>query len=276
MPSRSTPDATAPDLVCTGALMDPDELAALGLYDPDAEHAGLQLELLQYLAGLGATGEELVAWRHGLAGLALVLAVRGGAAMTIDEAVERSGLSEEQIRRINRAAGLVDPAPGARIFTDGFVALASALPAVATVFGEDALYQLVRVLGSAMERVADAVVSLFLVNVEPAARREDPVGLAVARANTEAAALVPLLAPTLDVLFRQHLLAAQRTALSDDQTVGYETQRLVVGFVEHRRVDRARRAAEHGRARCPAHAVRAPRHRHRHQRRGTARQVHRR
>ncbi len=46
--------------------------------------------------------------------------------------------------------------------------------AVADVFGEEAQYQLLRVMGFAMARVADAVVSAFLVNVEPAARREDP------------------------------------------------------------------------------------------------------
>jgi adenylate cyclase len=83
-----------------------------------------------------------------------------------------------------------------------------------------------------MARFADAVVSAFLVNVEPTARREDPVGLAVAHANVEAAALLPLVAPALDLLFRQHLLAAQRTELADADLVGYETQRLVVGFVD--------------------------------------------
>jgi adenylate cyclase len=112
------------------------------------------------------------------------------------------------------------------------VALAANASAVADVFGEEAQYQLLRVMGSAMARVADAVVSAFLVNVEPAARREDPVGLGVARANVEAAGLLPLVAPALDLLFRQHLLAAQRTVLADADLVGYETQRLAVGFVD--------------------------------------------
>lgn len=103
---------------------------------------------------------------------------------------------------------------------------------VAEVFGEEVQRQLLRVMGFAMARVADAVVSAFLVNVEPAARREDPVGLATARANVEAASLLPLVAPTLDLLFRQHLLAAQRDVLADPDLVGYETQWLVAGFVD--------------------------------------------
>src|SRR4029077_10382057 len=92
--------------------------------------------------------------------------------------------------------------------------------------------QLVRVMGSAMARVADAVVSAFLVNIEPTARLQDPVGLGVARANFETAALLPMVAPALDVLFRQHVLGAQRTVLDKELLVGYETQRLVVGFVD--------------------------------------------
>ncbi len=40
------------------------------------------------------------------------------------------------------------------------------------------------------------------------------------------------MAPALDLLFRQHLLAAQRTVLADADLVGYETQVLVVGFVD--------------------------------------------
>lgn len=213
-------------------MIDEGELQALGLYDPGGEHAELRLELLRYLTGLGATSDELIAYRDSLPALALMLSVRGGRAMTLDEAAERSGLSADTVRRVVRAAGFADPDPDARLFTDGFVELTSSLGAAAGVFGEEGMYQLLRVLGSAMARVADAVVSAFLVNVEPAARREDPVGLAVARANADAAALVPMVAPGLDVLFRQHLLAAQRTVLPDEELAGYDSQRLYVGFVD--------------------------------------------
>jgi len=103
--------------------------------------------------------------------------------------------------------------------------------AVISIFGDDAAYQLLRVLGSAIARVADAVVSAFLVNVEPAARREDG-GLGVARANVEAAALLPGVTSALDAILRQHLLMARRIAPAATDLVGYETQRLVVGFVD--------------------------------------------
>lgn len=212
--------------------VDEGELESLGLYDPTDDHAALQLELLRYLIDRGASADDLVTYRDMLPGLAAVLAIRGGPALTVEEVGQRSGLSIEEVRRLVRASGFPDPQPGARVLMEGFAALAANASAVADVFGQEALYQQLRVMGSAMARVADALVSAFLVNVEPAARRADPVGLGVARANVEAAALLPLVAPTLDLLFRQHLLAAQRTVLADADLVGYETQRLVVGFVD--------------------------------------------
>jgi hypothetical protein len=36
---------------------------ALGVYDPGAPHAARRLELLQYLVGLGASADDLVARR---------------------------------------------------------------------------------------------------------------------------------------------------------------------------------------------------------------------
>jgi len=133
-----------------------------------------------------------------LPALAERLAIRDGPVLTIDEAVERSGLSVDQVRLLARAAGLPDPEPGARVLTEGFVALAEGMNAVTAVFGEDVAFQLLRVFGSSMARVADAVVSAFLVNVEPGARREEGA-LGIARANVEAAALLPGVASVLDL-----------------------------------------------------------------------------
>ena len=87
-------------------------------------------------------------------------------------------------------------------------------------------------MGAAMSRLADAFVSAFLVNVEPSARRQDPVGLGVARANAEAVAILPTVMQALDSLLRQHLLSARRTILGDVSDLGYETQNLCVGFVD--------------------------------------------
>ncbi len=211
--------------------MEPDELTSLGVYDRTAEDAPARLELLNYVTALGATAEELVGYRDMLPALAGRLAIRDGPGVTIEEVAGLSGLSTDQVRLLARAAGLPDPEPGAGVLTAGFVALAGGMNAVTAVFGEDVAFQLLRVLGSSMARVADAVVSAFLVNVEPGARREEGA-LGIARANVEAAALLSPVASVLDTLFRQHLLSAQRPATVDADVVGYETQQLVVGFVD--------------------------------------------
>jgi adenylate cyclase len=208
------------------------ELEGLELYDPGDAHAAERLELLQYLVSLGATVDDLVAYRQELPGLASVVAIRGGVALTLDEVAQRSGVPAEKLLHINRRAGFPDPGPDDRVFAEGFVGLAAGMTAAEALFGEEAVLQLVRVMGSTMARVADALVSAFLVNVELAARSEDPVGLAVARANAEAAALLPFVGDTLDVLLRQHLIAARRTILGDAADAGYETQQLAVGFVD--------------------------------------------
>ena len=219
-------------VVCTGAPVDPDELAALGVYDPDGVDAAARLELLEFVTGLGATSEELVTFEDSLPALGGLLAIRGGPALTLEQVAEASGRTSTEIRALAQSAGIPDPEPDVPLFTRAFVDFASGMADVAAVFGEEASTQLVRVFGLAMSRIADAVISSFLVNVVPEVQRQDPVGLGVARANARAASLLPLVAPALDALFRQHLLIARRLTESDLDQTGFETRHLVVGFVD--------------------------------------------
>jgi class 3 adenylate cyclase len=212
--------------------MDAQDFQELGLYDPKAADAAHRLELLHFLVGLGASADDLVEYRDQLAGLAFVLALRGGPGLTLSEVAERTSLDETKLLDLTRAAGFPTPGPKDRVFIGGFAALGSSVAGAEAVFGPDVVLQLVRVMGAAMARVADAMVSAFLVNVEPAARREDQVGLGVARANAEAVDILPFATAALDVLLRQHLLHAQRTTFVDAGEVGFETQELCVGFVD--------------------------------------------
>lgn len=224
--------ADRPTVVCTGPPVEPDEFAALGVYDPLGPDAELRLELLDLLVSLGATGEELVTFQDSLPSLAGVLAIRGGPALTLEESSLRSGLSPGELRDLALTAGLPDPEPDVPVFTEGFVAFASGVHEVAEIFGQQATSQLIRVLAAAMARVADAMVSSFLVNVASPAYRMDPVGLGVARANADVASLLPFVAPALDALLRQQLLIAQRMVGSGDEVGEFETRHLTVGFVD--------------------------------------------
>jgi adenylate cyclase len=161
-----------------------------------------------------------------------VLAIREGPVRTLNEVAESSNLDVNDIRRFVRAAGFPDPDPDLPVFTQGFANLVGSAGDAVDIFGEHGFYQLIRVMGAAMARVADAVVSTFLVEIEPEAERKDPVGLAIARANVEAASLLPLVPAVFDVLFRQHLIQSQRAPSPLVDRVGYETQQRVVGFVD--------------------------------------------
>ncbi|MFL5824262.1 MAG: adenylate cyclase regulatory domain-containing protein [Solirubrobacteraceae bacterium] len=221
----TTPWSSATDLTAA-------DFEALGVYDPAEPHAAERLELLLYLVTLGATGEDLVEYRDALPGLATVVAIRGGPAMTVSEAAQRVGLSQEKLLQVTRAAGFPEPGPDDRVMSEQLAVLAAGMAGAEAVFGEDAALQLVRVMGSTMARLADAMVSAFLVNVEPAVRDQDPVGLGVARANAEAVSLVPTATGALDILLRQHIIAARRSILGDVADAGYETQRMCVGFAD--------------------------------------------
>jgi adenylate cyclase len=209
-----------------------EELVVLGVYDPEAPNAGQRLELLDYLTALGATREELVTFKDTLPALAGVLAIRGRTALTLEEVAHRSGASAPEVAAMARTAGIPDPEPDVALFAEAFATLASSMPEVTRVFGEEASNQLLRVFGLAMSRIADAVVSSFLVNVAADAQLEDPVGLAVARANVEAASLLSFVPSILDGLLRQHLLLARRLTDSDTDLAEFEIRHLVVSFVD--------------------------------------------
>jgi class 3 adenylate cyclase len=207
------------------------DFEALGVYDPADQHAELQLELLEYLVSLGASADDLVEYRCSLAGVATIVVSRGGKALTRSEAGQSAGMPLPKVLQFIRAAGFAEPGPNDRVISDRFTDFAEAAATAEAIFGEAATLQLVRVMGSAMARLADAAVSAFLVHVEPGARGADPVGLGAARASAQAAALLPAASTMLEILLRQHIIRARRP-MAGDTSDGYETQRRCVGFVD--------------------------------------------
>ncbi len=206
-----------------------DELVGLGLYDPDDALATERLALIEYLFGLGATVEELLEAAPDLAVVASTRALRGsGDLMTQAELADRAGMPLEVSTRVWRAAGFPDPGPDARIYTEDEVDALRVFEAAANWLGEDIVLQVVRVIGSSMARVADAAIAAFLVNIGGPALAEDPAGLALAQANTEAVTLLRAASGVMDVIFFRHIEALQRPV-----GVGAEgTQQLAVGFAD--------------------------------------------
>lgn len=216
------------------AQVDPAELERLGLYDPDDAHAAQRLELIEYLLGLGATIEDLVRGRDELPAVASDVALRPGREhLTLAEAARRAGAPLDLAKRVWRTSGLPEPGPDDRVCTEADVELFGTFLAGTELLGEDVVLQLGRVVGSTMARVAEAARSAFLVHVGAPRLLEDPTGLAVARANTEATAMIPGLSRALDVVLRHHFELVRRPVdVAAGTRGGYDSQRVTVGFVD--------------------------------------------
>jgi class 3 adenylate cyclase len=64
-------------------------------------------------------------------------------------------------------------------------------------------------------------------------RAEDPAGLAVAKMNVDAVAMIPAAVHAMDVLLRSHMLQLRRPLSEDPRELrDYETQRLAVSFAD--------------------------------------------
>ena len=207
------------------------DLQAAGLYDPGAPGAADRLAMLELLVQHGATLEDLQGEALDLGALASRLVIRPQKpTLTRRKLAERTGLPEEMIQRLWLAAGFADPGADVPIATDADAAVFQVFAAAMSIFGQDSTLQLTRVIGAAMAKVADAIVSSFIANVGPVAMADDPSGLALVRANLESSGYLPYLASAMDQLLRMHLVAASRSTSVVD--LGYETLRLVVGFVD--------------------------------------------
>ena len=214
-------------------MLSVEECVRLGVYDPADPNAADRWALLELLVELGATPQDLAEHRDGLPGLPSVLVLRGGPGLTLAESAAQAGVPLEQVRRLVRAAGFAEPGPADRVLPRQFPELVQGAALAGEVFGDDAVLGLIRVMGSAMARVADAMVSAFLVNVEAGVvRGAEQHELAIGRANAEAAQLMTVVAPTLDVLLRQHVISARRTYAPGADDAGEEVQQLAVGFLD--------------------------------------------
>lgn len=193
-------------------------------------------ELEDYLVSLGATPEDLEEHADELAPFASELLLRPeGERLTLAEAAERAGVPVEEATRLWLITGFAAPDPDARVTSEAEVAFFQMAAAAGFLFGEEAVLQLSRVIGSSMARIADAAVSMFLVSLE-ASRQGGGVDvddeMAVARHNVEAVSFIPALTELMGLLLRRHMIAARRGFVGVQVEGGSETQRLSVGFID--------------------------------------------
>jgi len=209
-----------------------------GLYDPTAPDAAGRLALIEWLAAQGATVEQMIEAKeisalNALSALAGDLALRGpGERLTVAQIAVSAGVSPERIEEIRRAMGLPPAKPEERLFSPDDVGVFSSFAQAAEIFGEAPTLHFVRVVGSSLARVAEAAVSLFLVNIEGPIVAARGGELALAQANLEVMRATGIIPPVMMFLLRAHLETAIRRMRSARYERSVDLVRMTVGFVD--------------------------------------------
>lgn len=215
-----------------------EEFAQAGLYDPEVDAATGRLDLLHWLEDQGFTIAEMqhAAATDALGAMAGDRRMLPGRRMTRAEALERSGLTPEDLDAFSTAFGFapIDGAPPGEIgYTEREVESLVAVKALATMFSPDEAKSLVRVIGSSLARIGEAAVSLFLSDIESPHVLKGASELDLALAVDDAVGLLDGLTERLDpVLRRQMFQAVERTRRTLVDTTERFQYRFAVGFVD--------------------------------------------
>jgi class 3 adenylate cyclase len=212
-----------------------EEYEAAGLLE-DCDTAD-RIALLDWLSSLGITIEDMTTGqrRHNLNALAGDLRMVPGVRLTATQAAERSGLDRDQIEEFSTALGFapIDGAPAGEVgYTLAEIELFETMTVVASMFSAPEALSILRVIGSSVGRLAEALVSMFLSDVESPHVAAGASESELATKIYEAVGLLDGFAARLDPILRRHVVQAverSRRATVDDNRLRY---RFAVGFVD--------------------------------------------
>ena len=216
--------------------MDDDRFVGLGILDRDAPGADDRRVLLEYVASLGATDEELVrANDSGTMGeLALALALRTpGTQVPFDDAAEDAGVDLADASRFWRSLGFPDPEVATPDLSGEEADLLRLVALADDMLGHDATFALGRVLGSSASRMAEAIVNAFRIRQElPQHEAGVPYSQIVKYYVTMTKESLPPFIDAMGAVFRRHLVAAGSGTWSADEEATTTRRDLVIGFAD--------------------------------------------
>ncbi|BBZ70086.1 adenylate/guanylate cyclase domain-containing protein [Mycobacterium paraseoulense] len=169
-------------------------------------------DLIKYLDELGFTVEEMVEaeQRGRLFGLAGdVLQWSGRPIHTIATAAEQLGLSPEEVAQAWGLLGLTVAGPDVPVLSQADVDALATWVGLKTVVGEEGAFGLLRVLGAAMARLAEAESTAIRAGTPDIQMTYTNDELATAQAYRAVAEFVPRISALIDVVHRHHLTGAR-------------------------------------------------------------------
>lgn len=212
-----------------------EEFERVGLIGPDTPPD--RLELLRWIESRGHTIEHMIdgASTGNLSSVAGDRRMVPGDRLTRAEAIERCGLEPDVFDAFATAFGFVPVAgapPGEVGYTVDEIEVFELLGVLSSMFSPDEGLSFVRVLGSSLGRLGEAVVSMFLADVESPHIESGDGELALARKVYDGVGLLDGLTARLDPILRRNVLQAverSRRASLGDERLKY---RFAVGFVD--------------------------------------------
>lgn len=188
-------------------MVDFDALEAAGV-----ANARDRAPLIEYLASLGFTAQEMVAAERrgrlfGLAGD--VLQWSGPPIYSLAAAAGELGLSVEDLAHAWTALGLTVADADQPTLSQTDVEGLAAWVAMKTAYGDDAALGLLRALGASMARLAEAGSTAIRVNQPDILMTHSQDELTTARAYRAVGEFIPRLAVLIDAVFRHHTVSAR-------------------------------------------------------------------
>jgi class 3 adenylate cyclase len=184
-----------------------EELEAAGIANP-RERA----DLIKYLDELGFTVDEMAEaeLRGRLFGLAGdVLSWSGRPIYTLQTAADELGIAAEDVARAWALLGLTVAGPDIPALSQADVDALATWLALKAVVGQDGAFGLLRVVGAAMARLAEAEATMIRAGTPDIQMTHTHDELATAQTYRAVAEFVPRLGALIDTVHRHHLISAR-------------------------------------------------------------------
>ena len=184
-----------------------DSLEAAGIANPHD-----RADLIKYLDGLGFTVEEMVEaeQRGRLFGLAGdVLQWSGPPIYSVQTAAQELGISAGEVAQAWGLLGLTVAGPDIPALSQADVDALATWLALKAAVSDDGALGLLRVIGAAMSRLAEAESTMIRAGMPDIQMTHTRDELATAQAYRAAAEFIPRLGALIDTVHRHHLISAR-------------------------------------------------------------------